>query len=50
MTMTMVVDFCFGSWSCKNPLVEALTCRDLGDVAMLGHFSGCGGFSNCWRY
>jgi hypothetical protein len=39
----------FGSWSCKNPLAEALTCGDLGDVAMRGHFCGCGDFSDCWR-
>lgn len=27
-----------GSWSCKNLLAKALTCRDLGEVAMHGRF------------
>ena len=27
-----------GSWSCKNALAEALTPRDIGDVAVRGHF------------
>src|SRR5262249_34196982 len=31
------------SWSCKNTLAEALTRRDFGDVAMLGHLAEFGG-------
>jgi hypothetical protein len=27
-----------GSWSCKNGLAVALTPRDIGDVAVRGHF------------
>jgi hypothetical protein len=37
-----------GSWSCENALAEALTRRDFGEVAMLGHFTGFGGFS-VWK-
>jgi hypothetical protein len=37
-------DVCCGSWSCKNALAEALTCRDVSEVAMRVHFSGSGGF------
>jgi hypothetical protein len=39
----------FGSWSCENALAEALTRRDFGEVAMLRHFAGFGGFS-VWKY
>jgi hypothetical protein len=34
---------------CENALAEALTRRDFGEVAMLGHFTGFGGFS-VWKY
>ena len=37
-------DFRLGSWSCKNALAEALTCRDLGKVAMHGHFPDVAAF------
>jgi hypothetical protein len=33
-----------GSWSCKNALAEALTCRDLGEVAIHGHFPDVAAF------
>src|SRR2546430_5268676 len=38
----------FGSWSCENALAEALTRRDFGEVAMLGHFAGLGAFLS-WK-
>ena len=34
----------FGPWSCKNALAEALTCRDLGEVAVHGHFPDVAAF------
>ena len=33
-----------GSWSCKNALAEALTCHDVGEVAMHGLFSDVASF------
>jgi hypothetical protein len=47
-TLTFAAGRC-GSWSCENALAEALTRRDFGEVAMLGHFTGFGGFS-VWKY
>jgi hypothetical protein len=37
-------DGSFGSWSCKNALAEALTCHDVGEVAMHGLFSDVASF------
>jgi hypothetical protein len=34
-----------GSWSCKNVLAVALTPRDIGDVAVCGHFQRLVDFS-----
>ena len=34
----------YGSWSCKNALAEALTCHDVGEVAMHGLFSDVASF------
>jgi hypothetical protein len=38
----------FGSWSCENAVAKALTRRDFGEVAVLGHFAEFGGFS-VWK-
>lgn len=33
-----------GPWSCKNALAEALTCHDVGEVAMHGLFPDVASF------